>query len=202
MIAREAIAVLVGFFLGSIPTAWLIVRWRTGTDIREWGSGNVGATNVLRRCGPGWGVATLIVDLFKGAAAVLIARTVPGAGDLVPLAAGFAAVLGHVYTPWLGGRGGKGVATAAGVCAVTAPAATAGGLVVFVVAVAVSRRPAVGSLAAAFSFPAWAAILGEGREIVALGILLAVLVTWWHRSNIHRLIRGEEPPVTGRREHP
>jgi len=193
---------LAGFVLGSVPAAYLIVRWRTGTDIREWGSGNVGATNVLRRCGPGWGIATLLADAGKGAAAVLLARSVPGAGELAPLAAGLAAVLGHVYSPWLGGRGGKGVATAAGAGAVLAPGATVAGLAVFAAAVILTRRPAVGSLIAAVSFPVWAAVLGGGRGIVTLGILLAVLIAWWHRGNIMRLVRGEGPAVSGRREHP
>jgi glycerol-3-phosphate acyltransferase PlsY len=121
---RSALAGLaIGAAAGSVPFAWVLYRAVTGRDLREEGSGNPGTTNLARRAGTLWGAAALALDAGKGAAAVLLAEAYAGGG--AALAAAVGAVIGHVYSPWLLGRGGKGVAPAAGAFAVVAPAATA-----------------------------------------------------------------------------
>src|SRR5215211_7879680 len=148
----HAAVVLVAYLLGSIPFGYLLVRLFVGGDVRETGSGGTGATNVTRRAGKGVGVLTLLLDLLKGAAAVLVARALPGAGEVAQwwvCAAGAAAVLGHVFPVWLRFRGGKGVATGLGVFLMLAPLATLCAALIFAVVVWLWRYVSLGSMAAA-----------------------------------------------------
>ena len=187
---RIVIAVAAGYLLGSIPFALLLTRSR-GVDLREVGSRNVGAANVLRTAGVVPAVAVMLLDAGKGATAVLVARLLTD--DLVVVtAAGLAAIVGHVYPAWLGFRGGKGVAAAAGVFALLAPVATAIAALVFLGTVFVTRFISAGSLAAALAL-AVAAVLGNVPGPVAAGaIVTAVLVVTRHRDNLSRLIAGTE----------
>ena len=158
---EELAAVAFGYLLGSVPFAHLLAR-RRGIDLREVGSGNVGATNVLRTSGARQAVLVLCLDAAKGAIAVLVAAALT-TGPATPVAAGLAAVIGHIYPPWLGFRGGKGVATAVGVFAVLAPLALAIGCAAFVLAVWVTRYISVGSMAGAIALaPACIGILALG----------------------------------------
>ena len=198
----HAAVVLAAYLLGSIPFGYLLVRLFVGGDVRETGSGGTGATNVTRRAGKGVGVLTLLLDLLKGAAAVLAARALLGAGEGAGwwvCAAGAAAVLGHVFPVWLRFRGGKGVATGLGVFLVLAPFATLCVLFVFVVVVGLWRYVSLGSMVAAALLPlaVWAlGALGVGdratRPLLALSVLGAALIVLMHRANVGRLLRGEE----------
>jgi glycerol-3-phosphate acyltransferase PlsY len=195
----DLIAVLLGYLTGSVPFAYLLAR-RRGVDLRLAGSGNVGASNVLRTSGVLNAVAALCLDGAKGSLAVLLAERL-STGAVAPVAAGVASVLGHVYPIWLGFRGGKGVATAAGVFAVLAPFALAVGLVVFTVTVWMTRFISVGSMAAAVSLPAAMAIEGEPVVVVAGGLASAVVILHRHRANLGRLVEGTERRI-GQRIQP
>lgn len=198
----HAAIVLLAYMLGSIPFGYLLVRLSVGGDVRETGSGGTGATNVTRRAGRGVGVLTLLLDLLKGAAAVLVARTLAGAGEGAAwwvCAAGAAVVLGHVFPVWLKFRGGKGVATGLGVFLVLAPLATLCAASVFVVVVWLWRYVSLGSIVAAAVLPPAVWALGAlgvsdrvSRPLLALSILGAALIVLTHRANVGRLLRGEE----------
>ena len=187
-------AILLAALLGSIPFGLLLTRAAGLGDIRAIGSGNIGATNVLRTGNKGLAAATLLLDALKGAAAVWLAAWLAGSAPWAAPAAAVAAVLGHCYPPWLGFRGGKGMATALGVMLGL-------GWPVFVVAAAtwlaaakLSRISSVGALAAVAFAPAAALVFLEGRAALALAVI-AIFVAWRHRANIARLRAGTEPRI-------
>lgn len=182
---------VLGYLLGSIPFAFLAGRMRGGVDIRRIGSGNVGAANVLRARGARMGVAVLCLDVAKGAAAVLCAQRL-GAGDEARALAGLAAVVGHVYPVWLRGRGGKGVATAAGAFGVLAPHATAIAAALFVAVVWLTRFVSVGSMLAAAALPPLVWHTGAPRVVVTAAACAGALVLFRHRGNLARLLAGSE----------
>ncbi len=195
-----AIVALLAFAWGGVPTAFLIGRSR-GIDVREHGSGNVGGTNVLRLLGWQWGVAVMAVDMAKGFVAVRWLPQLPvGEANTVyvALVAGVAAVLGHVFTPYLRFRGGKGVATAAGALLGLAPVPTLVSAGVFGLTVFSTRVVSLGSLLAAGTFPLAAFLLDRYTVIVVhepvlwFAVGLAAFVTWTHRDNIRRLVSGTE----------
>jgi glycerol-3-phosphate acyltransferase PlsY len=184
------IAIVIGYVLGSIPFAFLLTRSR-GVDLRDVGSRNVGAANVLRTAGVLVAVAVLLLDAAKGAAAVLVARLL-GGDVTIATVAGIAAIVGHIYPPWLGFRGGKGVAAAAGVFSMLAPIATAIAIAVFVATVFVTRFISAGSIAGAVALPVAAAAGNVAGPVVAGAIASAVLVIHRHRDNLARLVAGTE----------
>ncbi len=186
-----------GFLCGSIPFSWFLGRLR-GVDLREQGSGNPGATNLLRSCGKGMGIAGLLLDALKGAVPVYL--TLPAEFDpWVPGGVVLATVLGHVFMPWFGFRGGKGVATALGALLVLAPMPVLCGLGLFIALVALFRMISLGSILGGLSLPVWGFLFGEPAfSLWVLGaIALAIVVT--HRSNILRILNGTERKL-GRRE--
>jgi glycerol-3-phosphate acyltransferase PlsY len=182
---------LAGYLLGSIPFGIVLTKLGGAGDLRQIGSGNIGATNVLRTGLKGLAAATLLLDGGKGAAAVLIAGSIQ---PDVALWAGGAAFLGHLYPVWLKFAGGKGVATMLGVSlAIWWPAGLAFALV-WLAMLAVSRRSSVGGLSGAVAAPMAAAVGGQSDAVlVMLGMTL--LVVWKHRGNIARLLDGTEPKV-------
>ncbi len=187
-----ALLAVVGYLLGSVSFALWLVRWRTGKDIRTVGSGNAGATNVLRAHGKGLAVAVALLDVAKGTAAVLLVRLVT-ADPRYAAAAGFAAVLGHVFPLYSGFRGGKGVATAVGAFLALAPLATVVCLAVFVGVVAATRYVSLGSMIAIVLLPPAAGFLSHAsRAVVVAAAATAVLVVFKHVENLKRLARGEE----------
>jgi len=187
--------VLLGYLSGSVPFGLLLVQATRGVDVRERGSGNIGATNVARVAGKGLGVVVLALDALKGALPVLLARAVDP-GPLVPSAVGLAAFAGHVAPPWLGFRGGKGVATALGVLAVLAPRAALAGAVTYGLVLAVLRISSVGSLLAGVVAVAVAwGVPGTPPASAALTSILFGAMLWTHRGNIGRLLRRGEPRV-------
>ena len=191
----NAIVIAAGYLLGSIPFAFLLAR-RKGIDLRRAGSGNVGATNVLRTTGASLGVLAMALDGMKGVLAVLLAQGV-ATGSSVPVAAGLASVVGHVYPAWLRFRGGNGVATAAGAFAVLAPLAVAIAGGVFAIAVLTTRMISVGSMSAAVALAVAAIAMDSPRLVSAGAAIAAALVVYRHRSNLARLIAGTERRVGG-----
>ncbi len=188
--------VVLGYLSGSVPFGLILVRMARGVDVREEGSGNIGATNVARVAGKGLGVLVLVLDALKGALPVLLAREVEPPGSVVPAAVGLAAFAGHVAPPWLGFRGGKGVATALGVLAVLAPRAALAGALTYGVVFAVLRISSVGSLLAGAVATAVAWCLpGTSPAAAALTSVLLAAMLWTHRGNIGRLLRRGEPRI-------
>jgi acyl phosphate:glycerol-3-phosphate acyltransferase len=183
----------IGLAIGSVPLAWLVHRLATGRDLRRGGSGNPGATNALRLDGPAWGMAMFALDAGKGALAVFVAARLAGAPAGVPAAWGV--VVGHVFTPWLHGRGGKGVAVAAGAFAVVAPAATGVAFCVFVLVVAVTRFVSLGSTIGAVVLPIAMGLLGSQGPATIAAAATAVLIAWRHRGNFARMRAGTEPSL-------
>ncbi len=184
---------VLGFGIGSVPTGHLVAGRLGRGDLRRRGSGSTGAANVFRVLGLAPAVVTLAVDAAKGAAVTVLARGLLPGREGFPEAAGVAAVLGHVFPPWLRCRGGKGVATAAGMLAPLAPIAVLLALASFGLVFAMSRRVSAGSLAGALSFPAWAALLGADGPVLTAGVATAAILLWSHRENVARLVAGSEP---------
>jgi len=183
------LALVIGYLLGSIPFGLLLTRAAGKGDIRDVGSGNIGATNVLRTGSKGLAIATLLLDALKGAAAVVIAQ------KLWPDAVSFAAagaMIGHLYPVWLRFKGGKGVATLLGVLAPLLPVAALVYAVVWVGLLLILRISSVAGMAAAASAPVTAAVLGD-QALFPMLLGFALLVIWKHRENIGRLAKGEEP---------
>jgi glycerol-3-phosphate acyltransferase PlsY len=190
--ATAALLVGLAYLLGSISFAVLLVRSATGKDIRTEGSGNAGATNVLRAHGKALGLAVAALDIAKGAAAVGLVRLAT-ADPRYAAAAGFAAVLGHVFPVFYGFRGGKGVATAVGAFLVLAPLATLVCVGAFVAAVAITRYVSVGSMVAMVLLPPVAGgLFHASTPVVAAAAATAVLVVLKHRENLKRLAAGTE----------
>ena len=185
------LVVIVAYLIGSIPFGYLIVRGKAGADIRETGSGGTGATNVSRRVGKVAGVVTLVLDALKGAAAVLIAGAVSG-DDWVIAAAAIAVLVGHIFPVWLGFRGGKGVATGAGVFFVIAPVALLLAGIVFLAIVFLTRYVSLGSMVAAATIPLFVWVQRGSQPLLLAAILGALLIVFAHRGNIGRLAHGTE----------
>jgi len=186
---------LLGYLLGSIPFGLLLTRISGLGDIRGIGSGNIGATNVLRTGRKGLAAATLVLDGLKGAAAVLIAQALLYDQDTA-LLAGLAAVLGHLFPIWLRFKGGKGVATGLGVLVAAAWPIGVTACAVWLLVAGLARVSSLASLAA-FSFAPFAALVIEEFGVVKLSFTIAVLVFVRHQANIRRLLAGTEPRIGG-----
>lgn len=197
------------YFLGSIPCGYLIVRTINGSDVRHQGSGNTGATNVLRQVGAQAGFATLALDAVKGGAAVVLARLCLTSDFEVNWwvsAAALAAVLGHIFPVWLGFRGGKGVATSLGVFLGLAPGAVLCVALIFLVVVWTTKYVSLGSITAAAMLPlcVWLRVWLLSAQppatisiapVMAAAIAGGALVIWMHRTNINRLLQGTENKI-------
>ncbi|HEY8410721.1 MAG TPA: glycerol-3-phosphate 1-O-acyltransferase PlsY [Pyrinomonadaceae bacterium] len=191
---RPLLVIIIAYLLGSIPFGYLIVRRRVGDDIRHSGSGGTGATNVSRRAGKAAGILTLVLDALKGSAAVLIAKTVVG-NDWVIAAAAIAVLVGHIFPVWLGFRGGKGVATGAGVFLVLAPVAVLCAAVIFLAIVVSTRYVSLGSMLGAAAIPLFVWLQSDSRPLLMAAILGALLILFAHRGNIGRLKQGTESQI-------
>ncbi len=191
-------SIVVAYLIGSIPTALLVGR-ANGIDLRTVGSGNLGATNVFRTLGAGWGCFVYVIDMLKGALPVVLLPNVAGVSTGWPwgVAFGIAAIIGHVRPIFLlGNGGGKGVATASGVFLALAPLPAGCAMLAFVLVVAASRYVSLGSLAGAVVLPL--ALVAQERALsplVLVSMSVAAFVFWTHRENIDRLRRGEERRV-------
>ncbi|HZS42471.1 MAG TPA: glycerol-3-phosphate 1-O-acyltransferase PlsY [Polyangia bacterium] len=192
-----AAALAGGFLLGSIPFGVVFAKLR-GVDLQKVGSGNIGATNAARALGRGIGVLVLLCDAGKAALPIVLARRLLAGEprlDWILAAIGGGAVLGHMFSPWLRGRGGKGVATGFGTFLVLAPFPAAIAAGAWVLLYALSRISSVGSLTALAVLPAALALHHEPRAYLALVLALDPVILWKHRDNIRRLVRREETKV-------
>jgi acyl phosphate:glycerol-3-phosphate acyltransferase len=190
---------LAAYLLGAIPFSFIITRWKTGGDIRNMGSGNVGATNVLRTSGKLSGLAALILDVGKGAAAVYLGRALGGT-ELWGAAAGFFAIIGHSFPVFLKFRGGKSVATGGGAFLVLCPLGIISAIAVFIVMLLIFRIVSLGSITASASFPLFAWLYGAEKGIVIMGAISALWIILRHSENVVRLLRRTERKM-GEREH-
>ncbi len=192
-------AALIGYLLGSIPFGLLVTRLGGAQDPRTIGSGNIGATNVLRTGRKELAILTLLLDAAKGAAAVLIVGAIwpePMPPSLQAIIAGAFAFLGHVYPVWLRFKGGKGVATFLGLAlALSWPCGLVFALV-WLLAFAVTRHSSVGGMTAVIATPVTAAVLNRS-DLTLVFLLLALVVLWKHRANVERLLDGTEPRFGG-----
>ena len=186
-----ALALIGGYLIGSIPFGLLLTKAAGLGDIRAIGSGNIGATNVLRTGRKGLAVATLLLDALKGVAAVLLARWFLGDQDLV---AGTAAVLGHTMPVWLGFKGGKGGATGLGVCLAAMWPVGLACMAIWLISAKVTRISSAATLIGVASAPVLALMLSD-TEHALLALLVGILIFWKHEANIRRLIAGTEPRI-------
>jgi glycerol-3-phosphate acyltransferase PlsY len=185
---------LIGYLLGSIPFGIVLTRLTGAGDLRSIGSGNIGATNVLRTGRKGLAAATLLLDALKGAAAILLVRLIfPSEPQLDPLAA-FAALIGHLYPIWLRFRGGKGVATFLGILAALHWPLALGAAGVWLAMLALTRYSSLAGMTMALAAPVIAALVGRfDLSLLLLGF--GLLIVFKHRSNLDRLMSGNEPRV-------
>ena len=184
-------ALALGYLLGSIPFGLLLTRLGGKGDIRDIGSGNIGATNVLRTGSRGLAALTLVLDCLKATAAIVIAKRLFGDESALPAAAG--AMVGHLYPVWLKFRGGKGVATLLGILIPLLPIAAGIYAAMWLILLLTVRISSVAGMTAAASAPITAAVLQSSYVIMLLGF--AVLVLWKHQENIARLLKGTEPRI-------
>lgn len=189
---RFSLMCLVGYLLGSIPSGVVISRFAGIDNIMSYGSGNTGATNVFRVLGPKYAICVLLIDILKGFVPTYIGLKYLDMGNVGPFAVGFCAIAGHNWSVFLKFKGGKGVATTAGVALAVFPKILAVSFVVFVITVAVSRYVSLGSLLAVWVGFAYS-LFPEFNGLIRLAVfLLAATVTYRHRANIQRLLSGTE----------
>lgn len=190
--------VITAYLVGSIPFGLIIARISKGIDIRQIGSGNIGATNVLRAVGKGAAALTLLFDFGKGFLPVVIAFRL-GSSEGWAAAVGLAAFLGHLYPIYLGFQGGKGVATSFGVLLGLLPQVALSLMGLWLLVAFLTRYASLAALAAAFAAPPLTAALGWGRRFILLTIVLALLIIFKHRRNIADLFRGTEKRIGEKR---
>jgi acyl phosphate:glycerol-3-phosphate acyltransferase len=188
-----ALLVLAAYFIGAFPTSYVVGRAARGIDLRQHGSGNLGATNAFRVLGWQAALPIFVLDIAKGFVPTFFFTRIDGS----PLASwalayGAAAIIGHVFSIYVGFRGGKGVATGAGVFLALAPMAVLIGLGIWLVLVVITGYVSVGSIVAAAALPLLVTLTGAAPETLALSVVLAAFVIYAHRTNIRRLARGDE----------
>ena len=187
----------IAYLLGAIPFGYLLVKWTTGADVRTGGSGNIGATNVLRTTGRAAGVATLLLDIGKGYLAVWIAGRLSEHGAVTMSVAALAVMAGHAYPVFLKFKGGKAVASFVGAFLCLTPTALAAVLVVFVIVVAWTRHISMGSIVAAATFPLAVWLIQKPEVTVVLaGAVAGAFIIYKHSSNVRRLRAGTEHVFT------
>lgn len=202
----EVVLIMIfAYLLGSIPFSFILGKMLQGIDLRKYGSGNVGATNALRVLGWKTGVAALLLDMLKGFGAVILARVIIPDNNLILITAGFIAILGHMFTVFLRFKGGKGVATSAGVFAALIPVTFIITLLFFILLIAITRYVSLGSLTAALVL-----VLTQGYftfrdgvrdpEFLVLALIVSLFIFIKHRTNIKRLWEGTENKISFRRK--
>lgn len=188
-----ALALVAAYLIGAIPFGFLLVKWKTGADIRASGSGNIGATNVLRTTGWKTGSATLILDIAKGYLAVWLAGYLTDGSEIWMAAAAVAVIAGHAFPVFLGGKGGKAVASFTGAYLCLTPLPLAATAVVFVAMVAVTRHVSVGSIAGAAAFPLAVWMISHPPLPVTLAAIVSgAFIIYRHSENLQRLRAGTE----------
>jgi len=204
------ILVILAYLIGSIPFSYILARWVKGVDLRKIGSGNLGATNVSRGLGSGYGLLVLVLDTAKGFLPVYFMVDLNSgawSNDLLMIAISAGVVVGHIFPIYLGFRGGKGAASGLGSCFAMIPKATVLVLVVFLVTVLITRFVSLGSIMASLALPFafmgtyWERAMGDGTPILCGTVILAALIVFRHRSNIVRLVHGKEERFRVGRSH-
>jgi glycerol-3-phosphate acyltransferase PlsY len=194
MLLSSLLILALGYLLGSIPNGYLAGRWLKGIDLRQCGSGSTGATNVLRSVGKGPALVVFLLDVGKGALAVLLAKSF-GLNEWVQVLAGLAALAGHIWPVWLGWKGGKAVATGLGMFLGLAWPVGLACFGLFMALFSLSRIVSISSIISAIGLPVLMVISGSSSAYVVVSLVASVLVLWRHRSNIERLIAGTEPRI-------
>ena len=190
------LSLLLGYLLGSIPSGYLAGRWCQGIDLRELGSGSTGATNVLRQVGKGPALVVFVIDVAKGAIAVLLAGSLTQGAplhDWIQVLAGLAALAGHIWPVWLGFKGGKAVATGLGLFLGLAWPVGLACFGIFLTTLSLFRIVSLSSVVAAISLPLLMATSTEGSAKLVVALVAMALVVWRHRSNLQRIKAGTEP---------
>ena len=194
MLLSSLLLLALGYLLGSMPNGYLAGHWLKGIDLRQCGSGSTGATNVLRNVGKGPALVVFLLDVGKGALAVLLAKSF-GLNDWVQVLAGLAALAGHIWPVWLGWKGGKAVATGLGMFLGLAWPVGLACFGLFMAVISISRIVSLSSVVAAIGLPVLMLISGGSSAYLVVSLVASVLVLWRHRSNIERLIAGTEPRI-------
>ena len=186
--------IAIGYLLGSTPSGYLAGRWLKGIDLRDCGSGSTGATNVLRNVGKGPALVVFLLDVGKGALAVLLAKHF-GLSDWVQVMAGLAALAGHIWPVWLGWKGGKAVATGLGMFLGLAWPVGLACFGLFMAVISIFRIVSLSSVVAAIGLPLLMLLAGQSTAYISVSLVASLMVLWRHRSNIQRLIAGTEPKI-------
>ena len=194
MILNALLLLAIGYAFGAIPSGYLAGRWLKGIDLRDCGSGSTGATNVLRNVGKGPALLVFLLDVGKGALAVLLAKSV-GLNDWVQVLSGLAALAGHIWPVWLGWKGGKAVATGLGMFLGLAWPVGLASFGLFMATISLSRIVSLASVVAAIGLPVLMLVAGNSSAYVVVSLVASLMVLWRHRSNIERLIAGTEPKI-------
>ena len=194
VILSSLLLLAIGYLLGSMPNGYLAGRWLKGIDLRQCGSGSTGATNVLRNVGKAPALVVFLLDVGKGALAVLLAKSF-GLNDWVQVLAGLAALAGHIWPVWLGWKGGKAVATGLGMFLGLAWPVGLACFGLFMAVISISRIVSLSSVVAAIGLPVLMVLAGANGASISVSVVASVLVLWRHRSNIERLIAGTEPRI-------
>ena len=186
--------VAIGYLLGSTPSGYLAGRWLKDIDLRDCGSGSTGATNVLRNVGKAPALVVFVLDVGKGALAVLLAKHF-GLSDWIQVLAGLAALAGHIWPVWLGWKGGKAVATGFGMFLGLAWPVGLACFGLFMAVISIFRIVSLSSVVAAVGLPLLMLLSGQGAAYITVSLVASLMVLWRHRSNIQRLIAGTEPRI-------
>ena len=194
MLLSSLLLLAIGYLLGSMPNGYLAGSWLKGIDLRLCGSGSTGATNVLRNVGKAPALVVFLLDVGKGALAVLLAKSF-GLNDWVQVLAGLAALAGHIWPVWLGWKGGKAVATGLGMFMGLAWPVGLACFGLFMAVISIFRIVSLSSVVAATALPALMVLAGASGASISVSIVASILVLWRHRSNIERLIAGTEPRI-------
>ena len=194
MLLSSLLLLAIGYLLGSMPNGYLAGRWLKGIDLRQCGSGSTGATNVLRNVGKAPALVVFLIDVGKGALAVLLAKSF-GLNDWVQVLAGLAALAGHIWPVWLGWKGGKAVATSLGMFLGLAWPVGLACFGLFMAVISISRIVSLSSVVAAIGLPVLMVLAGANGASISVSVVASVMVLWRHRSNIKRLIAGTEPRI-------
>ena len=194
MLLSSLLLLAIGYLLGSMPNGYLAGRWLKEIDLRQCGSGSTGATNVLRNVGKAPALVVFLLDVGKGALAVLLAKSF-GLNDWVQVLAGLAALAGHIWPVWLGWKGGKAVATGLGMFLGLAWPVGLACFGLFMAVISLSRIVSLSSVVAAIGLPVLMVLAGANGASISVSVVASVMVLWRHRSNIERLIAGTEPRI-------
>lgn len=193
MTTKIILSFLISFLLGSIPTAYIFVKKIKGQDIRELGSHNVGGTNAIRVLGFKTGISVLLLDVLKGAVATIIAALlIRRASYILYILAAYMSIAGHIFTPFLNGHGGKGVATSAGVYVILAPYAVLASAAIFLILFFLTKIVSISSIVAIVSLDILLIIFKARPELITITILLSIIIIIMHRRNLKKIYKGDE----------